>query len=171
MGQIKNIKLHIVTDIKVNHKFKKMVVGGGVEASGSGAAGSSGSGNGSNNGDEEGNHKWNILDPETILDHCVSHDGKRLYLVKWKPKWVKKKELPEGVFEKWQDRKKGIGLDEPEDGLRIVEERRVTPEELAHEGDEEEEEEDEDEEEDDDEEEEEEEEREPSEQQPRASQH
>ena len=50
-----------------------MVVGGGVEASGSGAGGSSGSGNGSNNGDEEGNHKWNILDPETILDHCVSH--------------------------------------------------------------------------------------------------
>jgi len=77
-------------------------------------------------------HQAYILEPEAILDHCVNQGtGKKWYLVKWKPKWVKKNELPEGVYEKWQARKNGIGLDEPEDGLRILEERRVTDEELA----------------------------------------
>lgn len=66
-----------------------------------------------------------ILEPEAILDHCVAAEGKRWYLVKWKPRWVKKHELPEGVFEKWQERKNGIGLDEPVEGFRILQERRV----------------------------------------------
>jgi len=80
-----------------------------------------------------------ILEPEAILDHCVAAEGKRWYLVKWKPKWVKKHELPEGVYEKWEEKKaKRAKLelegkaDEPEpeeeeSGFRILEERRLVP--------------------------------------------
>lgn len=80
-----------------------------------------------------------ILEPEAILDHCVAAEGKRWYLVKWKPKWVKKHELPEGVYEKWEAKKaKRAKLEEEgkteepepeeeESGFRILEERRVIP--------------------------------------------
>jgi len=80
-----------------------------------------------------------ILEPEAILDHCVAAEGKRWYLVKWKPKWVKKHQLPEGVFEKWEEKKaKRAKLlaenpdaepepEEEETGFRILEERKVLP--------------------------------------------
>jgi len=80
-----------------------------------------------------------ILEPEAILDHCVAAEGKRWYLVKWKPKWVKKNQLPEGVFEKWEEKKakrakilaenpdEKIEPEEEETGFRILEERRIQP--------------------------------------------
>jgi len=78
-----------------------------------------------------------ILEPEAILDHSVQAEGKRWYLVKWKPKWVKKHELPEGVYEKWEAKKAKRAKMDPEDpepeeeeeeeGFRILEERRVVP--------------------------------------------
>jgi len=80
-----------------------------------------------------------ILEPEAILDHCVAAEGKRWYLVKWKPKWVKKHQLPEGVFDKWEEKKaKRAKLladnpdaepeeEEEETGFRILEERRLLP--------------------------------------------
>jgi len=97
-----------------------------------------------------------ILEPEAIIDHSVLPGGKRMYLVKWKPKWVKKSELPPGVFDKWESKKaKRAKMDpenpsaedeaaEEEEGFRILKERRVKPGELlddemnAEEGDEEE---------------------------------
>jgi len=95
-----------------------------------------------------------ILEPEAIIDHSVLPGGKRMYLVKWKPKWVKKSELPPGVFDKWESKKaKRAKMDpenpsaedeaaEEEEGFRILKERRVKPGELlddemnAEEGDE-----------------------------------
>jgi len=82
-----------------------------------------------------------ILEPEAILDHSVQAEGKRWYLVKWKPKWVKKHELPPGVYDKWEERKAkrakldpeaAAKLDEEEEeneeeGFRILDERQVTP--------------------------------------------
>jgi len=111
-----------------------------------------------------------ILEPEAILDHSVQNEGKRWYLVKWKPKWVKKHELPPGVYDKWEERKakraklgpeaaeqeEDDGSDE-EEGFRVLEERKVVPgEELGDEdmnGEEDDEEDDEDDEDDDEEEE------------------
>jgi len=82
-----------------------------------------------------------ILEPEAILDHSVQAEGKRWYLVKWKPKWVKKHELPPGVYDKWEERKaKRAKLDpeaaakldddeeeNEEEGFRILDERQVAP--------------------------------------------
>merc|ERR550534_1411603 len=76
-----------------------------------------------------------------------------MYLVKWKPKWVKKSELPPGVFDKWESKRAKMDPESPsaedeaaeeEEGFRILKERRVKPGELlddemnAEEGDEEE---------------------------------
>lgn len=82
-----------------------------------------------------------ILEPEAILDHSVQAEGKRWYLVKWKPKWVKKHELPPGVYDKWEEKKaKRAKLDpeaaekldedesdKEEEGFRILDERQVAP--------------------------------------------
>merc|ERR1712142_928615 len=129
MGQIKNIKLHIVTDIKLQINIRRTIIMLGDKY---------------------------ILEPEAIIDHSVLPGGKRMYLVKWKPKWVKKSELPPGVFDKWESKKaKRAKMDpenpsaedeaaEEEEGFRILKERRVKPGELlddemnAEEGDEEE---------------------------------
>jgi len=71
-----------------------------------------------------------ILEPEAILDHSVQAEGKRWYLVKWKPKWVKKHELPDGVYDKWEAKKakrakmdpeEGEPEEEEEEGFRILE--------------------------------------------------